>query len=304
MAVLYAFLSLLLCGGAVWLNGRMRRSRWEASVQPRYFPYRGQGNPSTSFFVLTGAFVGPAHTSRHVVDMQREGEVYVFDYAELRFDIVAAVTAIRMTTKAGKRRKVLVGWSLGGLVMFLVLLAAYKAKDEDAEKIELLLGDVPLGLRHLLLPDGKGTKIPNLVKKSAFLLECVRPGPVLNMLSPLVARAAFVEVSEEQREAGTDLQQLREHMAFLQANKLSLMVDQAMAIVRQPELAPQGLSNRMTYLQCGRPDLVIDGEAALAEFKLHFPRLEHRVVDGAQHVSLVEAYEAYLAEMKPAFKLL
>lgn len=274
----------------MWLRGKRRRTSWDARTTPRHEPYLGKGKPPKTFFILTGAFNGPEHTEQQVKELRFEGDVYVFDWAEYRFDFEQAVEILWSVVRTVKGRKVLVGWSLGGLVVFRMLYLAYADDSETAREFELVVGDSPLCAQHLLLPDGKGTKVPPVIMRHAKLARFIHPGPVANLLlSRVIAKNSFREIA---RGPGADQELLFRHMARLHRNKLSRMVDQVVAIIMQPDHPVMGWSNKVTYVKC-QDDVVIDAELTLAAWKRHFPHLTEREVKGALHISVPEWPEAY-----------
>lgn len=289
--------TIVLSGTVVmWLHGRRRRASWDARTVCRSESYEGEGASPKTFFVLTGAFNGPEHTEQQVQELRRQGDVRVFDWAERRFDFDQAVEELWSAVRATKGRKVLIGWSLGGLVVFRMLYLAYADDPEIAKELELVVGDSPLYAQHLLLPDGRGTKVPPAVMRRARLVRFIHPGPVANLLlSRVIAKSSFQEVS---REPGADQELLARHMARLRSNKLSRMVDQIVAIVMQPDHPVRGWSNKVTYVKC-QDDVVIDGDLTLTTWKRHFPDLQVREVE-APHIAVPERPEAYRKAIAPA----
>ncbi|MDX2775898.1 alpha/beta hydrolase [Streptomyces caniscabiei] len=274
----------------MWLRGKKKRASWDARTTYRHEPYLGKGVPAKTYFVLTGAFNGPEHTEQQVEELRLEGDVYVFDWAKYRFDFEQTAEILWSVVRTVKGRKILVGWSLGGLAVFRMLYLAYADDAETAKKLELIVGDSPLCAQHLLLPDGKGTKVPPLVMKHARLVRFVRPGPIANrLLSRVIAKNSFHEVV---RGPGANQELLGRHMARLHRNKLSRMVDQIVAIIMQPDHPVMGWKNKTTYVKC-QDDVVIDAELTLADWKRHFPHLTVHKVKGAPHIAVPEWPEAY-----------
>lgn len=298
------YVVLLLCV-ALCLNGRRVRGTWsDKTTLSVPLAFTGSGSATVGIFMLTGAFNGPPHTDRQAQELRQEGDVYVAVYPTRLFNSVKAVKAIYAAIKATNyERIVLVGYSLGGLLVLRVLELAFILNRALSCRIELIVSDAPLGPQHLLIPGGK--PVPKAVMpfwlRVAPLLRFVHPGPILNLLSPLVAKVFFVEMEESKRELGTDIDQFRRHMAFLRANLVSLIVGQIAAIASQKPFQTRPRSNRVTYLQCDN-DVVIDGDMARDDWKKLFPNMTViKVGPGTQHVAIVEAHDAFMAAVRSHF---
>lgn len=290
---------------ALWLNGNRVRGTWsdKTIVRPP-LAYTGGGTATVGIFMLTGAFNGPAHLERQAQELRQEGDVYVTVYPTRLFSAIKAVKAVfAAITGTSYDRIVLIGYSLGGLLALRVLELAFILNPALSSRIELIIGDAPLGPQHLLIPGG--ARVPKAVMpfwlRIAPLLRFVHPGPILNLLSPLVAKVFFVEMEESKREPGTDMDQFRRHMAFLRANLVSLIVAQIAAMASQKPFQARPRSNRVTYLQCDH-DVVVAGDEARADWKKLFPDMTViKVGPGTQHVAIVEAHEAFAKAVRSHF---
>lgn len=299
MFILGTLLSLLfLVVFCLWAYGRYQhRLVWKTTPEVRLERAYGTAQSRTAVLVFTGAFNGPEHTERMIKERwQSVGDTYVVDYCLLRFSIFHTMLAMYNRLKEAEQneerydRVFVVGHSLGGLISLHLLRHARRHSPDLADKLVLLPSDSPLYATHLRIPGG-GMIPPKFVwvlRVIAPLLRFVHPGPLFNRLSPIIAKATFIPAPPEMREAGMDEDQFSRHMATLQRNKLSVVIEQIAAIAMQRQFSRFDFGDtQVVYLQCGdgsEPDMynirrgeaLVDGHGTKLKDKAGMLRLAKR----------------------------
>lgn len=320
MSVIVIAISTIIL--VLWLNGRYRRNHWTTVPEVRMLQGNRNASSSTAVILFTGAFNGPPHTEGIEHDVWRDvGDTYIVDYPLRRFSTrqTALASYMALAEKGQYDRIIVQGFSLGGIVAMQLLQLARKYDSTFAQKLEMIVADSPLLMRHLRIPGGKAfpPRLMRLMQKTSPYLHFVHVGPLSNLLlSKLVAKIAFQPAAEELREPAMDQAQFGRHMAFLRDNKLSVVVEQSLAIASHERLSPQSLGYvPIVYLQCGdgsipdssksAPDNVIMGDAAFEEWRWLFPGIKHLFVGPKTiHTAVVEGWESWNIATKEAVALL